>query len=113
SAVYGIVRLADRLTREQALADQVAVLNPSRSDREVFDLVYQLLAIGFAIVPVVLVCFLLWRPERPHLARLGIRSDHLARDLLAGLGLAVLVCIPGIGFYLLGRGLGIGVAIDP
>lgn len=113
SAVYAIVALANRLSREQALADQVATLNPSRSDREVFDLIYQLLAIGFALVPVALACFLLWSPTRPHLARLGIRSDRLGRDLAGGLGLAVLVGIPGIGFYLLGRWLGIGVAIDP
>ncbi len=80
SAVYAIVQLAYRLTDEVPLAEQVAKLNPSRSDREVFDLIYQVLAIGFSLVPVVLVCFLLWQSRRPHLARLGLDGTGVAKD---------------------------------
>jgi len=70
SAVYSIVTLINRVTYEVPLRDQTATLNPSRDSREVFDLIYQLLGIGFAIVPVLLACWLLWRPSPPHLARL-------------------------------------------
>ena len=59
SAVYSLVAIAGRLTREESLRDQTATLNPSLSDRPVFDLIYQFLAIFFDLVPVVLAVFLL------------------------------------------------------
>lgn len=113
SAIYSIVAIANRLTREVPLAQQTATLNPARSDREVFDLIYQLLSIGFALVPVVLVCFLLWSPRAPHLARLGIDGTRPGRDALWGAGLALMIGIPGLGVYLAGRELGLGVAVNP
>lgn len=113
SAVYAVVQLAYRLTDSTPLADQTATLNPSRSDREVFDLIYQLLSIGFGIVPVLLVCFLLWRSRRPHLGMLGLDGTRTARDIGWGLGLVGAIGIPGLGLYLLGRALGWFVAVDP
>lgn len=113
SAVYAIVALAYRLTSEVALGDQTATLNPSRSDREVFDLIYQLLAIGFGLVPVLLVCFLLWSPARPRLGRLGIDGTRPARDAGWGVLLVAAIGIPGLGLYLAGRALGLFVAVDP
>ena len=59
SAVYAVVRLADMLTRAP-LKDSTAGLNHSQSTREVFDLVYQLLGIGFTLVPVALALYLMW-----------------------------------------------------
>jgi membrane protease YdiL (CAAX protease family) len=113
SAVYAIVQLAYRLTDTTPLADQTATLNPSRSDREVFDLIYQLLSIGFSIVPVILVCFLLWQQTRPHLARLGLDGTMLGRDAGRGALLVVAIGIPGLGLYLVGRSLGLFVAVNP
>lgn len=112
SAVYAIVQLAYRLTDEVPLAEQVAKLNPSRSDR-IFDLIYQVLAIGFSLVPVVLVCFLLWQSRRPHLARLGLDGTGVAKDAGRGVLLVLAIGIPGLGLYLAGRALGLTVAIDP
>ncbi|MGB4136371.1 MAG: CPBP family intramembrane glutamic endopeptidase [Microbacterium sp.] len=113
SAVYSIVQLAYRLTSSTPLSDQTATLNPSRSDREVFDLVYQVLGIGFSIVPVLLVCYLLWRDRRPHLARLGLTGTHVAADAGRGVLLVLAIGVPGIGLYLAGRALGLFVAVDP
>jgi membrane protease YdiL (CAAX protease family) len=113
SAIYSIVALANRLTREETLAEQTATLNGSLSERPVFDLVYQLLAIFFDLVPVALVAFLLWQGTRPHLARLGIDFAKPARDALSGLGLALLIGIPGIALYLGGKAIGIGVTVVP
>lgn len=113
SAIYSIVAIVNRATREQPLGEQTATLNPTLSDREVFDLIYQLLGIGFALVPVALVCFLLWSPAPPHLGRLGITFDRPGRDVLRGLALAGLVALPGVGIYLAGRALGAGVAVNP
>ncbi|MFC5434498.1 CPBP family intramembrane glutamic endopeptidase [Microbacterium suwonense] len=113
SAVYSIVQLAYRLTDSTPLADQTATLNPSRSDREVFDLIYQVLSIGFGIVPVLLVCYLLWQSQRPHLRVLGLDGRRAGRDAGWGVLLVLAIGIPGIGLYLLGRSLGWFVAVNP
>ena len=131
SAVYSLVSIVARVTDETALGDQVTVLNPSRSPRPWLDLTYQLLAIGFAVVPVLLAVYLLaMRPgRRPvseligwdwHLRRHAWRGDVAAapapgrrrRDLLWGVALAAAVGLPGLAFYAVGRLLGITVAIQ-
>lgn len=113
SAVYSVVAIANRLTQEKALSQQTATLNASLSDREIFDLIYQFLAIFFDLVPVALVAFLLWQATRPHLSKLGIDFGRPARDAVSGLGLALVIGIPGIGLYVLGRAIGITVNVIP
>lgn len=113
SAVYAVVQLAYRLTDDTPLADQTATLNPSRSDREVFDLIYQVLSIGFSLVPVLLVCFLLWQSRRPHLGALGLDGTRIGRDVGRGVLLVVAIGVPGLALYLVGRALGLFVAVDP
>jgi len=113
SAIYAVVQLAYRLTDTTPLADQTATLNPSRSDREVFDLIYQVLSIGFSLVPVLLVCFLLWQTRRPHLARLGLDGARPGGDIARGALLVLAIGVPGLALYLVGRGLGLFVAVDP
>ncbi|MCU1415756.1 MAG: protease [Microbacteriaceae bacterium] len=113
SAVYSIVSLADSLTQPKPLSSQTATLNGALSNREVFDFIYQFLAIFFDLVPVALVAFLLLSVARPHFARLGLTFDRPLRAVLLGLGLALLIGIPGIGVYLGSRALGIGVTVDP
>ncbi|MFC5500997.1 CPBP family intramembrane glutamic endopeptidase [Lysinimonas soli] len=112
SAVYAIVSLADSLTRSKPLSQQTATLNPSLNDREVFDLIYQLLGLVFDVVPVLLVCFLLWNRGRPHLARLGIDARRPFGDAWRGLALALVIGIPGIGVYLAAKALDLGVTVD-
>jgi membrane protease YdiL (CAAX protease family) len=113
SAVYSIVSILDSVTRAKPLSSQTATLNGALSDRPLFDLIYQFLAIFFDLVPVALVAFLLWNAARPHLARLGLSFQRPVRSILIGLGLALLIGIPGIGVYLGSRALGIGVTVDP
>lgn len=113
SAVYSVVAIVNRLTQQKALSQQTATLNSPLSNRETFDLIYQLLAIFFDLVPVALVGFLLWQAARPHLTRLGLDFRQPWRDSAQGLGLALLVGIPGIGLYLLGRAIGITVNVIP
>ena len=112
SAVYAIVSLADSLSRETPLSRQVQSLNRSLNNRAVFDLIYQFLAIFFDLMPVALVCFLLWQQASPHLGRLGLRFDRPGRDILAGLGLALLIGVPGIALYLGAKSLGLGVTVS-
>jgi len=113
SAVYSLVAIANRVTREVPLSQQTATINLSRDEREVFDLIYQLLAIFFDLVAVALVAFLLWRVARPHLGRLGIDGTRPWRDARDGLGLAVLIGVPGLALYVAGRALGITVTVVP
>jgi membrane protease YdiL (CAAX protease family) len=112
SALYSIVTLVNRVTYEKPLADQTATIVASRDSRPIFDLLYQLLGIASDLFPVALVCFLLWSATAPHLGRLGIDAKHPVRDTLFGLGLALPIGIAGLGIFLAGRALGIGVGIN-
>ncbi len=107
SAVYAIVDLLDDLSRTTPLSQQTTTLNPQLSDRELFDLVYQLLGIVFDLAPVALVCYLLWSAARPHLGALGIRFEQPGRQVAAAVGLVLVIGVPGIGVYLAGRALGL------
>lgn len=111
SAVYSVVSITNKLTQEVALSQQTTSLNTSLSARPTFDLIYQLLAVFFDLVPVALVAFLLWQQSRPHLGRLGIDFSRPRADILGGLGLALVIGIPGIGVYLAGRELGLTVNV--
>lgn len=112
SAVYSVISLVDSLSRRQSLASQTQSLNSSLNPRPAFDLIDQFLALFFDVVPVVLVCFLLWQTARPHLGRLGIDLRHPGRDAAVGVGLALLVGVPGIFVYLGSKGLGINLTVS-
>jgi membrane protease YdiL (CAAX protease family) len=113
TAVYAAVRLYARLTVEAPLAQQTATLNPTLSARPYLDLTYQLLGIGFALVPVVLALYLLSAHGRRATRWIGLDGTRPLRDLGIGLGLAALIGVPGLGFYALGRALGWNVEIQP
>jgi len=108
SAVYAVVSLLRKLG-EGSLRDATAGLNQSRDAVPWLDLTYQLLAIGFALVPVALALYLLSldgdRP--PVMRRLGLDASRPGRDLLAGMVLAAVIGLPGLGVYFGGRALGI------
>jgi membrane protease YdiL (CAAX protease family) len=113
SAVYSVLSIANRLTRDESLSQQTATLNSSLSDRPVFDLTYQLVGIAVDLVPVALVAYLLWNEARPHLGRLGVDFSRAGRDVLGGAGLALAIGIPGIGLYLVGKALDLTVTVVP
>ncbi len=112
SGVYALVRILDRLTRETALGDQATSINPSLDPRQWLDVTYQLLAVGFGLVPVLLAIYLLSAHGRTAVRRIGFDARRPGRDLLAGFGLAALIGLPGLAFYALGRALGITVQIQ-
>ena len=113
SGAYSVVSLANKLTRQEALSQQTTSINNSLSDRPVFDLVYQLMAVFFDLVPVALVAFLLWQATRPHLGRLGIDFTRPGRDAITGLGLALLVGAGGILVYLGGVAMDLNTVVNP
>lgn len=112
SALYSVVNIAARMTAGTPLAEQTATLNPSRSQRPYLDLTYQLLGIGFALVPVALALYLLSADGRSAVRRLGLDGRRPVRDLGVGLGLAAVIGLPGLGLYALGRAVGITVEVQ-
>lgn len=112
SALYSIVNIIDLSTRSKPLGSQSTALNTSLSDRPTFDLIYQLLPIILDLVPVALVCYILWQVARPHLARVGIDFRKPGQDVGVGILLALGIGAAGIGVYLAGRALGITVNVS-
>lgn len=113
AGVYAAVRLLDRYTRPEPLAQQVATLNPSQNAREWLDLIYQVLSIGFALVPVALALYLLSEAGRRATRRIGLDRTRPLPDLGIGTALAGVIGIPGLGLYVAARALGLSVAINP
>lgn len=120
SAIYAIVRLVDISTRGP-ISDSQAKLNTSESVRPLFDLVYQLLGIGFAVVPVVLALWFMARdrdtdPSIPSLrTRMGwpVNLRGWMVHVLWGAGLFVVIGAGTLGVYFLGRTLGVTAQIMP
>ncbi len=112
SAVYALLRIVDRLTRAESLAQQTSAMNSSVTpDRPWLDVSYQLVGIGLALVPVVLAIHLLRRddPDEPHTMGFDLRRP--AADLWRGAALAAAVGIPGLAFYLLAKAAGINTTV--
>jgi len=113
SAITAIVTIIDRLTQPVVLSAQTATINQPMSDRSGFDLAYQLISIMLQLAPVALVCYLLWLPRRPHLGALGIDFRRPLRDCGWGVVLALVIGIPGLALYIVGRAIGINATIVP
>ena len=106
SAVYSVVNLVAALTAPGPLSAQGANLNNSLAppDRPWLDLTYQLLRIGFALVPVALAAYLLVR-SGSRLRDVWARGGGWASvgDLGRGALLAAGVGSVGVVFYLATR----------
>lgn len=130
-----VITIIERLAQDASLSSQTATINRPLSNQAYFDLAYQLLGIVGGLAPVALVAFLLWRSERPHLARLGLGAPGTAafspgavgaptsvrpvggwrwpRESGAGFLLAAAIGIPGLAFYLFAKWVGINTTVVP
>jgi len=113
SGVYALVNILDRVTAGPPLGDQSTTINPPLNPRPWLDVIYQVLAIGFALVPVALALYLLSANGRSATRRLGLTFARPWRDLGVGVALAGAIGIPGLGLYAVGRLLGITVQVQP
>jgi membrane protease YdiL (CAAX protease family) len=112
SAVYSVLRIVERLTRNVPLSQQTSTLNPSVTpDRPWLDLTYQLVAIAFALVPVLLVLYLLHTRRRPRRS-IGFDLRRPRSDVLFGVIIAAAIGIPGLGLYLGARALGLNTEVQ-
>ncbi|GAA1364418.1 CPBP family intramembrane metalloprotease [Arthrobacter rhombi] len=112
SAIYAILSLSDKLTRGP-LSGQTTTMNNALSDRQFFDLAYQLLDIVFSLVPVLLVFYLFRLAGRNGFRALGFDLRRPGRDGWQGAGLFLAIGVGTLGVYWLGRTLGVTTAIVP
>ena len=116
SAVYSILRIIERMTREVALSEQTSSLNVSVTpDRPWLDLAYQVANLAFGLAPVALALFLLTqiRPLPGGVWRgLGLDLGQPRRDLLRGAAIFVCIGVPGLGLYLAARELGFNTSVQ-
>jgi membrane protease YdiL (CAAX protease family) len=111
SGVYAIVNLLADLTSGVPLAEQTATLNASQSARPGLDLTLQLLRIGFALVIVGLVAYLL-RRSGESLGTLGVDAQQPGLDTRRGAALAALVGLTGLAWYLIAYRAGINLSVS-
>jgi hypothetical protein len=110
SAVYAIVNLLDKMSRGP-LSGQTTTLNPPLADRQYWDLTYQLLDIGFALVPVLLVFHLLWIRGRNPFRTFGLDARRPGSDLGWGVALFLAMGLGTLAVYAAGRAAGVTTAI--
>lgn len=112
SALWSALSLARKLTAEAPLSGQVTAMNQSVTpDQPWLDLTHQLVGIALALVPVLLALHLLARQHEHPLRLIGLDHRSPVRDVAAGLGLAALIGIPGLGLYLAARALGLNTTV--
>ena len=113
SAVYAVLRIIERLTREVPLAQQTSTLNPSVTpDRPWLDLTYQLVGIAFGLMPVLLALYLLNLTDPPAGRTIGLDLSRPRFDLGFGVLIAVAIGVPGLGLYAIARALGINTEVQ-
>lgn len=114
SAIWALLRIVDRLTRVETLAEQTAALNVSRTpDRPWLDLAYQLAGIGLALVPVLLAVHLLNRRPGNALRLIGADLARPRFDAATGVALTALIGVPGMALYVVALHLGFSATISP
>ncbi|MFC0582092.1 CPBP family intramembrane glutamic endopeptidase [Micrococcoides hystricis] len=112
SGIYAIVNLAERYWRD--IAGQTVTLNKAQADTQVFDLIYQLLGIFFALVPVALVIYLFAREGRSLLRESGVFGPRRAvlLDWLHGLAIFLIIGFGTLGVYHLSRALNLSPPVE-
>ena len=112
SALYAVLDLARTLSAGKGLRAQHAVITASATPNGTLDLLYQLLGIAYALVPVLLVLHFLRRGGETAGA-IGLDDRRPGREAAWGAGLACVIGGAGLGLYLAAYGLGLDVRVVP
>lgn len=112
SAIYSLLSIIERLTRDVPLNQQTTTINNSVTpDRAWLDLAYQVAGIVFPLVPMLISLYLLkLTGDR---ARIGFDLRRPGFDLGRGFLAAALIGIPGLAFYFIAREIGINTNVAP
>ena len=107
SAIYSTLSLVRKVLSEHGLAGTTTVINQAVSPIPWLDLIYQLVAIALALVPVLLALYLLRQD--------GISIGLLPRwaDLKIAVMIALGIGLPGIALYFLALQLGLTSQVVP
>lgn len=99
AGLYSVLDLTSALLAPEPLAGQTATLNPSRSTHEWLDAAYQVLGVlrlmAWSVLPLVLLAHTGIGPRA-----VGLVRDRAGRQIAWGVGLAAVIGIPGLAFYL-------------
>ncbi|MEW5809419.1 MAG: type II CAAX endopeptidase family protein [Actinomycetota bacterium] len=110
SAYTALLRLIEAVLL--GLSGQTVALNPRRSPFSLIDLGLNLAAFFQLLAWGGLALYLLWRagdgPSRIGLARFRWRTDSLG-----GIGLALVIGVPGLALYQIARILGMNASVEP
>ncbi len=113
SGLFSLVSLIDAILAPAPLASQTVSILVPQAQASLLDLVKQLLSIirGFAWGALGL--YLLWRGGVALRERLGLDLKRPWGDLAAGVLLAAVIGLPGLGLYLLAVRWGINLTVAP
>ncbi|MFM6963061.1 MAG: CPBP family intramembrane glutamic endopeptidase [Micrococcales bacterium] len=108
SAIYSLLQLLETVLSPAGIAGSSTGLNQSESSNQFFDLTYQLVGIGLALVPVWLAIYFLHS---------GAQNFELGgwplqgKDFLRAISLAAAIGIPGLALYAAARASGFAVQV--
>lgn len=112
SGVRSLVRLLDSLLDPVPLNEQKVAINVPQARFDLLDLIAQLLGVVQLAAWGGLGLYLLWRGGI-RLKALGLDRTRIGPDALGSLGLAALIGIPGLVFYLVAWNMGLNLAVLP
>jgi len=112
SGVNALLSLIGSLLARKSLASQQALLVGPLSANHSFDLVLQLVSIAEALMPVVLVLYLMARSGEPP-SVIGLDGREPARDTARGVLVAAVIGGAGLGLYIAAFQAGLSLHIVP
>jgi membrane protease YdiL (CAAX protease family) len=107
SAIYSTLSLVRKLASPEGLAGSTTTINRPVVETPWLDLIYQLVGIALALVPVLLALYFLRQDQ------ISIGLIPNLRDLGLGTLIAASIGIPGIGLYFLALELGLTSKVVP
>lgn len=110
SAMIAVLQLADAVL--SGLPGYRVRLNPNQSRYDLINLGLNLVSVGQLLAWGALALYLLWRSGISP-AGLGLGRLRWRPDILGGMGLATLIGVPGLLFYLAARTLGLNAQVEP
>lgn len=112
SAIWSLLRIVERLTRQVPLNQQTTAMNSSVTpDRPWLDLTYQLTGVALGLVAALLALHLLRRDDPGAWRAIGWDRRSPVADVVRGAGLTAVIGIPGLGLYAGARALGLNTTI--
>ncbi|RLK60112.1 CPBP family intramembrane glutamic endopeptidase [Actinokineospora cianjurensis] len=112
SGLSSLVSLVDALLQPVALNQQTVAINVPQADLDLLDFIKQLLGAVRLVAWGALGLYLLYRAGT-RLHQVGLDGRRKGRDAAAGVGLAAVIGLPGLAFYLVGHAIGISLAVAP